>query len=365
MQVNLTVLCLGEEGGAMVTRVPFDPEEFYSRQIVLPELRKQGQDRLRKAKVAIVGLGGLGSASALYLALAGIGYLRLIDQDTVELHNLHRQVLYDLDNLQYPKVEAAAKRIQEINPNVDVEPIPENIREGNVGQFVKGMDCVVDGLDNMETRYLINRACAKQKVPYVFGAAIGIEGNLSVFTPPETPCLECIMPGLDDSQLPTCQTRGVLGATAGIIGTMQSMESIKLLAGIGENLKGKLMICDFRDLSFTKIDIFQRPDCPACQGKIAKPLKERLVWLCGQKTANINPPQPINLELDEIKNRLEHYFKVLIKSSIVIVFKYDGGVEVSLFKPGRMLIKNVEDEEAALEVYKDIINKLEVKIPLD
>ena len=348
----------------MVTQLPFNPDEFYSRQIVLPELGRRGQDKLRRSKVAIVGLGGLGSASALYLALAGVGYLRLVDQDTVELNNLHRQVLYSLDNLRYPKVEAAARRIQQTNPKVEVEPIPENVREDNVEEVVKGVDCVVDGLDNMRTRYLINRTCAKHQIPYVFGAAIGIEGNLSVFAPPETPCLECILPGLDDSQLPTCQTRGVLGTTTGIIGTMQAMESVKLLAGIGETLKGKLMVCDFRDMYFTKINVFKRPDCPACQGKIAELItgKERLVWLCGRKTANVNPPKPIDMELEEIHNKLKSHFKMLMKSSLVIVFEYDGGVEVSLFKPGRMLIKNVEDEEEALKIYKDIISKLGVEI---
>jgi len=353
-----------KEAKDTVTQLPFDPDEFYSRQMVLPELGRRGQDKLRRSKVAIVGLGGLGSASALYLALAGVGYLRLVDQDTVELNNLHRQVLYSLDNLRYPKVEAATQRIQQINPNLKVEPIPENVGEDNVEEIVKGMDCVVDGLDNMGTRYLINRTCAKHQIPYVFGAAIGIEGNLSVFAPPETPCLECILPGLDDSQLPTCQTRGVLGTTTGIIGTMQAMESVKLLAGIGETLKGKLMVCDFRDMYFTKINIFERPDCPACQGKIAKPLtgKERLVWLCGRKTANVNPPKPIGMKLEEIHNKLKSHFKMLMRSSLVIVFEYDGGVEVSLFKPGRMLIKNVEDAEEALKIYKNIISKLGVEI---
>ncbi len=351
----------------MVTQGPLNPDEYYSRQTVLSELGPRGQDKLRHSKVAVVGLGGLGSVSSLYLALAGVGYLRLIDQDTVELNNLHRQVLYSLDNLRYPKAEAAARRIKEINPNVEVEPIPDNVREDNVEKVVKGVDCVVDGLDNMRTRYLINRICAKHQIPYIFGAAIGIEGNLSVFAPPETPCLECILPGLDDSQLPTCQTRGVLGTTTGIIGTMQAMESVKLLTGIGENLKGKLMICDFRDMYFTKIDIFKRPNCPACEDKIAKPLMDmqRLVWLCGSKTANINPPKPLDMKLEEIHDKLKPHFKMLMKSSVVIVFEYDGGVEVSLFKPGRVLIKNVENEEEALEIYKDIINKLGLRIFVD
>jgi len=351
----------------MVMYPPFNPKEFYSRQIVLPELGSHGQEKLRRSKVAVVGLGGLGSASTLYLALAGVAYLRLVDQDTVELHNLHRQVLYSLDDLRYPKVEVAAQRIRQMNPDVKVESVPENVREANVDEVVQGMDCVVDGLDNMRTRYLLNRACVKHGIPYVFGAAIGLEGNLSVFAPPETPCLECVLPNLEDRYLPTCEIRGVLGATTGIIGTLQAMETIKLLAGMGESLKGKLMVCDFRDMYFTTIELFKRPDCPVCQGKKIEPIKvrEQLVWLCGRHTVNVNPPAPIDMELSEIYETLKRYFKVIVKSSLVIVFQYNGGVEVSLFNGGRMLIKNVEDEESALQVYNKIIKKLGLKLPLN
>lgn len=337
----------------------FDSEEFYSRQVVLPELRPEGQERLKRSKAVIVGLGGLGSVSALYLALAGVGHLRLVDQDTVELNNLHRQVLYELDSLRYPKVEAAARRIEQVNPEVRVEPLPEHVREDNIRDIVEGMNCVVDGLDNMQTRYLLNRACAAQKIPYVFGAAIGIEGNLSVFAPPETPCLECVLPNLDDRHLPTCDTRGVLGATTGIIGSMQALETIKLLAGMGDSLKGKLMVCDFRDMFFTTIEIFKRSDCPVCQGKSATRIEQgkRLTWLCGQNTVNVNPPRPVKVNLGEIHENLRRDFRILIKSSLVVVFEYDG-VEASLFSNGRMLVKNVKDEEAALEVYNKVIEKL-------
>ncbi len=344
----------------MVSVNSFDPSEFYSRQTVLLELGHKGQEKLWRSKVAIVGLGGLGSASSLYLALAGIGHLRIVDQDTVELNNLHRQILYSLNDLRYPKVEAAVQKIKQMNPEVRVEAIPESVRESNVEEIVEDVDCVVDGLDNMRTRYILNRACAKERVPYVFGGAIGIEGNLSVFAPPETPCLECVLPSLDDNLLPSCETRGVLGATAGIIGTMQAMETIKLLTGVGEPLKGKLMVCDFRDMYFATIDIFKRSDCPVCQGEIAKPLekKERLVWLCGRNTVNVNPPRPIEIKLSEAYETLKHQFKVLVKSSLVIVLQYNGGVEVSLFNQGRMLIKNVKDEKSALTVYNRIIREL-------
>jgi len=347
----------------MTTSV-FDPKEYYSRQTVLAELGRKGQEKLKRSKVVVIGLGGLGTISALYLALAGVGHLRLIDQDTVELNNLHRQVLYSLNNLRYPKVEAAADRIRQVNPDVKVEPVAENVRESNVDRLISDVDCIVDGLDNMRTRYLLNRASVRHEIPYVFGAAIGIEGNLSVFSPPETPCLECILPNLDDRYLPTCDVRGVLGATTGIIGSLQAMEVIKLLAGMGGSLKGKLMVCDFRDMYFTTIDVFKRPDCPVCGKK--QPIKpgvegERLAVLCGRNTVNVNPSQPVSMSLNELYERLKNHFKILVKSSFVIVFQYNGNIEVSLFNGGRMLIKNVKDEKAALNVHSAVFKTLGLK----
>lgn len=344
--------------------IGFNPEEFYSRQVVLAELGRKGQERLRASKVAVIGLGGLGSASALYLALAGVGHLRLVDQDTVELKNLHRQILYSLDDLMYPKVEAGAERLRNVNPDVKVEPIPENVNENNVNDMICDVNCVVDGLDNMRTRYIVNRACYANRIPYVFGAAIGVEGNLSVFSPPETPCLECILPNLDDRVLPTCDTRGVLGATTGIIGSMQAMEAIKLLANMGGSLKGKLMVCDFRDMYFTTIEVFKRPECPVCgtnPAPVSGKKPEQLAVLCGSNTFNINPSKLLNVSLDKIHSRLKTQFKILLRSSLVIVFQYDRGIEISLFNGGRMLIKNVKDQKSALAVQAAVSKALGLK----
>jgi len=346
------------------TNPRFKPEEFYSRQIVLQELGRKGQEKLRRSKAVVVGLGGLGTISSLYLALAGVGHLRLIDQDTVELNNLHRQVLYSVNKLRYPKVEAAADRIGQVNPDVKVELVPENVRESNVDKLLNGVDCIVDGLDNMQTRYLLNRASVRHKIPYVFGAAIGMEGNLSVFSPPETPCLECVLPNLDDRYMPTCEVRGVLGATTGIIGSMQAMETIKLLAGMSDSLKGKLMVCDFRDMYFTTIEIFKRPKCPVCgKGEPVRPFakRDRMTMLCGHNTVNVNPSHPININLNKLYDRLKQRFKVHVKSSFVIVFQYNGGIEVSLFNSGRMLIKNVKNEKAALNVHNAVFKSLSLK----
>lgn len=332
--------------------------EFYSRQVILNELGVEGQQKLGKSKAAVVGVGGLGTVSSLYLTLAGVGHLRLIDQDTVETQNLHRQILYSLDDLHYPKAEVAAKRLEKLNPLLKAEPISENVNAGNVEKLLAGVDIVVDGLDNMFTRYLINRACVKMGIPYVFGAAIGIEGNLSVFAPPETGCLECLLPNMSDKDLMTCDTRGVVGATPGIIGAMQAMEAIKVLAGMGSPLTGKLMVCDFNDMYFTTVDTSKAANCPVCQGTLPQlERQERLVWLCGRDTANINPEKPLKLNLDEVYGTVKQRFKVRVKSHLAIIFDY-GNLEVSLFNGGRMLIKNVQNENAALKAYSEILKKL-------
>jgi molybdopterin-synthase adenylyltransferase len=333
-------------------------QEFYSRQVTMKELNKKGQQRLAKSRVAIVGAGGLGTVSSLYLALVGVGHIRLIDQDTIETQNLHRQILYTQADLHYPKAEMAAKHLAELNPLIQTEAFTENINASNVERLLSGVDCVVDGLDNMVTRYLVNRACVKLRVPYVFGAAIGIEGNISVFSPPETGCLECLMPNLSDNDLMTCSTRGVIGATPGIIGSLQAMETIKLLAGFGSTLKGKLLVCDFSDMDFTTIDISKSSRCPVCYGNLSSTVGgERFVWLCGKETANINPEKPLRLNLEEMYPAICKHFQIRLKSRFALMFNYKN-LEVSLFNGGRMLIKGVTDEATALTLYREILRKI-------
>lgn len=339
----------------------FVEAEYYSRQMVLPELGESGQEKLKASKVTIVGLGGLGSVSALFLSLAGVGTLRLVDQDTVELNNLHRQVLYSLTDLRYPKVEAAARRIGEINPEIKIEPLAENLESDNVASILGNSDCIVDGLDNMRTRYMINRYCVQNKIPFIFGGAIGMEGNAAVFKSPETPCLECVLPGLVDTDLPTCDTRGVVGATTGIVGAIQAIETIKILAGIEPQSKGRLMIFDFAQSEFRTVDLKVRPDCQVCQVRPAgeQIYRRRLAWLCGSSTANVNPEVPLTLDLGSLSKDISKDHKVLLTTPMVIVFDYNGH-EVSLFKKGRMLIKNVQSEEEALGIFRAVAKMIGV-----
>jgi len=335
----------------------FDGEQYYSRQTVLRELGTRGQRRLREGKVAIIGLGGLGSVSALYLALAGVGELTLIDQDTVEINNLHRQVLYSLADLRYPKVEAAERRIKQINPEVQVNSVAENLRSENVTSILDGTDCVVDGLDNMQTRYIINKYCAEKRLPFVFGGAIGMEGNVATLKVPETPCLECILPGLDDLNLPTCDTRGVLGATTGIVGAIQAMEAIKVVAEIEPQSRGKLIVFDFAQSEIRTITLRIRPDCEICQVKDKQrpPYPTKLAWLCGSNTANVNPEKPLSLNLQGFAKSVGREHRLLLSTPTVVVFDFKGH-EVSLFQRGRMLIKNVQDEQEALEIARAVID---------
>jgi adenylyltransferase/sulfurtransferase len=337
--------------------VRFEPTEYYSRQVALKEIGRQGQDRLKKSRVAVVGVGGIGTVSSLYLTLAGVGELTLVDQDTVELHNLHRQILFTAEDLRLPKAEMAAKRLQQVNPDVKVHSVADNLREDNVEQILKDIDLVVDGLDNMRTRYVINAYCSRRGIPYVFGGAIAMEGNVSVFHPPETPCLTCLLPTVEDRFLPGCDTRGVLGATAGIVGSIQAMETIKILAGVEDTLKGKLLVCDFRRMEFEKISIFRRQDCEVCGEKPFREIRQadRLVWLCGGNTANVNPSKTLSLDFEKTVDKVRTRFGALASSRIVIVFTYDS-LEVSLFRNGRMLIKGASTEEEALRAYRGLSN---------
>ena len=236
---------------------------FYNRQALLKELGLAGQEKLAKARVAVIGVGGLGSVSSLSLASAGVGYIRVIDHDMIETHNLHRQILYTPGDLNQPKAKVAAKKLQSHNPLIKVEAVTEKVTEGNIESLLAGVDCVVDGLDNRLTRYIVNSECVELHTPYIFGAAIGLEGNISVFDPPETGCLECLMPQNSGTDQPSSKF-GIIGATAGIIGTLQAMETIKLLTGIGKTMKGKLLVCDFRDMDFTAIPILKNSHCPVC-----------------------------------------------------------------------------------------------------
>jgi adenylyltransferase/sulfurtransferase len=246
---------------------PLGPAELqrYARHLALPEMGEDGQRRLKAARVLLVGAGGLGSPAALYLAAAGIGQLGIADADTVELSNLQRQVVHDADAIGRAKVESAAARVRALNPHVDVRAHHVRLTSENAMAILADYDVVVDGSDNFQTRYLVNDACVLLQRPNVYGSVLRFDGQASVFATRDGPCYRCLFrdpppPGLVGS----CAESGVLGVMPGLIGVVQASETVKLLAGIGEPLVGRLLLVDGLRMHFRTIDVARDPACPAC-----------------------------------------------------------------------------------------------------
>ncbi|MGH9464923.1 MAG: molybdopterin-synthase adenylyltransferase MoeB [Thermoanaerobaculia bacterium] len=237
----------------------------YGRQLVLPEVGRPGQERLKGARVLLVGAGGLGSPVALYLAAAGVGRLTLVDGDRVERSNLHRQILYGESDVGRPKLEAAAARLREANPHVEVRPVAERFTAANAAALVADHDVVVDGTDNFTARYLVNDACVLAGKPNVFGSVLRFEGQVSVFWSPRGPCYRCLFPEPPPAGLvPSCAEAGVLGALPGIVGALQANEALKLVLGVGEPLVGRFLVFDALALRFREVALPRSPSCPIC-----------------------------------------------------------------------------------------------------
>ncbi|MEM2111520.1 MAG: HesA/MoeB/ThiF family protein [Candidatus Bathyarchaeia archaeon] len=343
--------------------------EFYSRQILLPDIGYNGQLKLRKARVCVVGLGGLGSPAALQLAAMGVGKLRLVDCDVVELSNLQRQHLYDVRSLGYAKVEVAARKLHELNPHIEIEPVPLMLNTYNAEEIVKDSDVVVDGLDRMTPRYALNRACQKLGVPYVFGAAIMTYGNVSTIIPGETPCLECFQGNLDDEMLPKCSIVGVHPSILSLIASVEVFEASRIIVGKKPLLASKLLHCDISSMEFEKIELSRTENCPICGSKPSVSpmmLRETLVTeLCGRRGNRvflISPRENLKLNMREVQSVIEHYrFEVKVKGDIGLTFVNGLNNSVSILKSGIMIIEGPKDEKEAYDFYcKTIIDELKV-----
>lgn len=245
----------------------FSPEEAtrYARHFVLPEVGEAGQDRLRAARVLLVGAGGLGSPVAMYLAAAGVGTIGIVDHDVVDASNLHRQILHGTGDVGRSKLASARDRLAEINPHVSVETHEMRLTSANALEVISQYELVVDGTDNFPTRYLINDACVLTSRPNVYGSIHRFEGQVSVFATENGPCYRCVYPEPPPPHLvPSCAEGGVLGVLPGIIGSLQATEAIKLVLGIGEPLAGRLLVFDTLQGRVQTIHIARDPACPAC-----------------------------------------------------------------------------------------------------
>jgi adenylyltransferase/sulfurtransferase len=248
----------------------FTPEQMtrYSRHFLLPEVGEEGQAKLLDAKVLMVGAGGLGSPSAFYLAAAGVGTMGIIDPDVVDLSNLQRQILHTNDRIGQPKTDSAKQTLQALNPDVRVITYQEKLTSENVMEIIKDYDIIVDGCDNFPTRYLVNDACVMVKKPNVHGSIFQFDGQASVFYPGKGPCYRCLYPEPPPPGMaPSCAEAGVLGVLPGLIGTIQALETIKLILGKGDALVGKLLCFNTLSMEITTLNLKRDPNCPVCGEK--------------------------------------------------------------------------------------------------
>ena len=270
------MLCIHRRVGRRRGRVPLTGEkdmaftddqlERYSRHLILKEIGVRGQKKLLAARVLVIGAGGLGSPAAMYLAAAGVGTIGIVDDDVVDLSNLQRQIIHGTGNVGMPKVESAAETVTSINPDVTVKPYHIRVSAGNIAELIAGYDVIVDAADNFSTKFLINDACVLAGKPYIYGGALRFEGQLMTYVPGRGPCYRCIFRDMPAAgEVPSCKEAGVLGAVVGVIGSMQAVEAVKLILGVGKPLTARLMTFDALAMTCRAVPLPERePDCPVC-----------------------------------------------------------------------------------------------------
>ena len=340
----------------------------YSRQVALEDIGYEGQIKLRNARVCLVGLGGLGSPNALKLGAMGIGYLRIVDRDIVSRSDLHRQYLYDVDSLCQPKVEVAIKKLSRLNPDVELDSIPETLNSTNAKEVLSDVDVVIDGLDSPSPRYILNRTCNELKIPYIFGAAIEAFGNVSTIIPGQSACLECFMPGLQDNDLPKCGVVGVHPSILSIVAAVQVSEAIRLLLDKEPKLLNKLLYIDLRELSFNTIELAPSENCSVCGAKSKEKLKppedkffEETCARDGRRNFIITPKSKIEINLEQLRKILdEKGFPIKTAGSMGITFKQSEDISISILKSGILIAQtspklsfNPKDE--VIKTYKSIL----------
>jgi molybdopterin/thiamine biosynthesis adenylyltransferase/rhodanese-related sulfurtransferase len=242
-----------------------EQRERYSRHLLIPEIGVEGQQKLLDARVLLLGAGGLGSPTALYLAAAGVGTLGVVDDDEVDLSNLQRQVIHNSERIGMPKVDSAEESIRALNPDVQVVKYKTRLDASNILEIIEGWDVIVDGVDNFPTRYLLNDATVRLRIPVVSASILGFDGQLSVFKPYDGPCYRCLFREPPPAELaPSCGANGVLGVLPGTMGLLQATEVIKLIVGIGEPAIGRLLLYDALAATLTEVRVHRDPDCPIC-----------------------------------------------------------------------------------------------------
>jgi molybdopterin-synthase adenylyltransferase len=339
-----------------------DNLDRYSRQVLFQPIGKDGQRKLLESRIAIVGVGALGTVIANHLVRSGVGHVTLIDRDLVELSNLQRQTLFSEEDarLNLPKVIAAQKRLNEVNSTVTIEPIIADLNLDNVEDLLSGFDCIVDGTDNFMTRFLINDVAFKYGIPWVYGGAVSSRGMFAVFKPGKTPCYRCLFPQVPSGMGETCDTVGVLSPITDIIGSFQAIEVLKIIVGAETN--PNLEQLDIWDNSYLQMDITdgKNPNCPTCVNHQfdyldrSSNLQVSYSSLCGRDTVQINPRNKQHIDLMDLEKHLKKSGKVFA-NEFLLRFCPDQQTAMVVFKDGRVLIHGTNDIAKAKSVYAKYI----------
>ena len=335
--------------------------ERYSRQVLFNGIGKEGQEKLSQSRVVIIGCGALGSSQAEALARAGIGNLRIVDRDFVEFSNLQRQTMFTESDAveRLPKAIACANRIREINSDIAVEPEVADVNHSNIERLISDIDVVIDGTDNFGTRYLINDACVKHEVDWVYGAAVGSYGVTMTIRPHKTPCLRCIFPEAPPAaSAPTCDTTGVIMPVISIVASVQVTETLKLLTGKPGDLHNSLMQFDVWRNEWRKISIGQPlPECATCglgdYETLNADARDFAAVMCGRHAVQIYPSNSVHIDLDALRRKLESSGDV--KANDYLLRFRTGEYELTIFQDARSIIRGTDDIATARSLYAKYI----------
>ena len=325
----------------------------YSRQIILKIIGKKGQERLTKSRVMIIGCGALGTTIANNIVRSGVGFIRIVDRDIVELNNLQRQILFDENDIGNPKAIAAAEKLEKINSDVVIEPVVDDVNHTNIEKIMKNVDVVIDGTDNMFIRFLINDTCVKHIIPWIYCGVVETYGMTMNILPSQTPCLRCLIQNIPDGGiLPTCDTVGVINTIPSIMGSIESTEALKILLG-KKDINNDLIIYDVWRHSFEKVEIKKNPDCECC-GKhnyefLNGAFKEDIVSICEKGAIQIIPVKPIKISFDELEKKLRSIGKVENRK-VILRFKIKN-YELNIFQNGGAIILGTNDKKIAKSIY--------------
>lgn len=336
---------------------PHQTDHRYARQRILPMIGQDGQERIQQGRVAILGIGALGTHTADALTRAGVGFIRLVDRDVPELSNLQRQVLFDADDVSngIPKAAAAAERLRAVNPEIQIEPVVTDINPTNIEQLIGDVDLIIDGSDNFELRYLLNDAAVKLGKPWLYGGVISTHGMSMIIRPGESPCLRCIFPDAPaPGDAPTCDTAGVLGPAVAMVAAIQSSEAIKFLSGRTDALTTSLTMLDIWEMTFRTVELGDRdPNCPAC-GKhqydfLDRQAPRQTTDLCGSDSIQIMIDPPPRISLESLASRLRDAGSVS-HNAYLLRFR-SNGYQLTVFPDGRAIVKGTTDPAEARSIY--------------